>query len=92
MHKSHQKNAKSMIKGIGRVNDIKDVVKVCANFSAIRRVIFNIDDRYLFLYNFAVKIILCICSPHYQFWYSNNKPKLTHLHYVFMQKIHHIFV
>jgi hypothetical protein len=92
MHKSHQKKAKSTIKGAGRVNNIKDVIKVCTNFCAIQRAIFNTNDGYLFLHNFAVKIILCICSHHFQLLYLKNKPKLVHLHYVFMQEIHHLFV
>ncbi len=29
LHESHQQKAKTSIKGIGRVNDIKDFVKVC---------------------------------------------------------------
>jgi hypothetical protein len=35
---------------------------------------------------------LCIRRPHFQLWYSKNKPKLAHLHYVFMQKNHHVFI
>jgi hypothetical protein len=36
MHESNQKQEKTTIKGIGRVNNIEDIVKVCANFCSIQ--------------------------------------------------------
>jgi hypothetical protein len=44
-----------------------------------------------FLHEFGVKVILCIHNPAFQRWYAKNASKLSHLHFIFMQKLHHFF-
>ena len=83
----------STIEGIRQVNKIEDVFKVCANMCSI---IWSIIDMqkggYPLLHEFAIKIVLCIRNPSFQHWYIQNSDQLTHLHFIFMQKLHHVFV
>jgi hypothetical protein len=68
------------------------VVKVCANFCAIQCSIIDVQGGgFPFLHKFGVKVILCIRNPAFQHWYAKNASKLSHLHFIFMQKLHHIF-
>jgi hypothetical protein len=87
IHESQRSKANSTIKGIGRGNDIEDLIKVCANLCAIQCAIVNVKGGgFPFLHKFGVKIILCIHNPAFQRWYSNKNSKLLHLHFIFMQK------
>jgi hypothetical protein len=47
---------------------------------------------YPLLHNFAIKIVLCIHNPSFQRWYLKHFNQLAHLHFIFMQKRHHVFV
>ena len=93
IHESQRTKMNSTIEGIGRVNNIEDVVKVCANMCGIIRSIIDMQKGgYPLLHEFAIKIVLCIRNPSFQRWYLKNSDKLTHLHFIFMQKLHHVFV
>ncbi len=84
IHESQHSKAKSTIKGIGHVNDIEDVVKLCANLCAIQCAIVDVQGvGFPFLHEFSVKIILCIHNLAFQCWYSKNNSKLLHLQYIF---------
>jgi hypothetical protein len=92
IQESQHSKANSTIEGIGGVNDIEDVVKVCTNFCAIQHSIIDVQGgRFPFLHKFGVKVILCIHNPAFQRWYAKNASKLSHLHFIFMQKLHHVF-
>ena len=88
---SHRTKGKTVIEGIGRVNLMSDVVKVCANFCAVMRAIVDIEQGKPFLYSLMVKMILVIQHPDFQRWRTNNKKSLEHLHFNFMQKLHQVF-
>jgi hypothetical protein len=88
---SHRTKGKTVIEGIGRVNLMSDVVKVCANFCAVMRAIVDIEQGKPFLYSLMVKMILVIQHPDFQRWRTNNKRSLEHLHFNFMQKLHQVF-
>jgi hypothetical protein len=93
IHESQRTKMNSTIEGIGRVNNIEDVVKVCANMCGIIRSIIDMQKGgFPLLHEFAIKIVLCIRNPSFQHWYLKNSDKLTHLHFIFMQKLHHVFV
>jgi hypothetical protein len=93
IHESQRTKMNSTIEGIGRVNNIEDVVKVCANMCGIIRSIIDMQKGgHPLLHEFAIKIVLCIRNPSFQRWYLKNSDKLTHLHFFFMQKLHHVFV
>jgi hypothetical protein len=93
IHESHRTKMNSTIEGIGHVNNIEDVVKVCANMCGIIRSIIDMQKGgHPLLHKFAIKIVLCIRNPSFQRWYLKNSDKLTHLHFFFMQKLHHVFV
>jgi len=67
IHKSQRTKMNSTIEGIGRVNNIKDVVKVCANMCGIIQSIIDMQKGgYPLLYEFAIKIVLCIRNPSFQ--------------------------
>jgi len=93
IHESQRTKINSTIEGIGRVNNIEVVVKVCANMCGI---IWSIIDMqkggYRLLHEFSIKIVLCIRNPSFQRWYLKKSKQLTHLHFIFMQKLHHVFV
>jgi len=92
IHESQRTKMNSTIEGIGRVNNIEDVVKVCANMCGIIRSIIDMQNGgYPLLHEFAIKIVLCIRNPSFQHWYLKNSNQLTHLHFIFMQKLH-VFV
>jgi hypothetical protein len=68
------------------------MVKVCANFCAIQCSIIDVQGGgFPFLHKFGVKVILCIRNPAFQHWYAKNASKLSQLHFIFMQKHHHVF-
>ena len=93
VHESQRTKTNSTIEGIGRMNNIKDVVKVCANLCAIIRSMIDVQGGgYPLLHDFAVKIILRIRSPSFQRWFLKNSSQLAHLHFIFMQKLHYVFV
>ena len=93
VHESQRIKTNATIEGIGRVNNIEDVVKVCANLCGIIRSIIDVQGGgYPLLHEFAVKIILRIRSPSFQRWFLKNSSQLAHLHFNFMQKLHHVFV
>ena len=93
IHESQRTKTNSTIDGIGRVNNIEDVVKVCANLCGIIRSIIDVQKGgFPLLHEFAIKIVLCIRSPSFQRWYLKNSNQLAHLHFIFMQKLHHVFV
>jgi hypothetical protein len=88
IHKSQRSKANSTIEGIGRVNDIEDLIKVCANLCAIQCKIADVQGGgFPFLHKFSIKIILCIHNPAFQQWYSKNNSKLSHLHFIFLQGV-----
>ena len=91
IHESQRTKMNSTIEGIGRVNNIEDVVKVCANFCAVMRAIVDIEQGKPFLYSLMVKMILVIQHPDFQRWRTNNKKSLEHLHFNFMHKLHQVF-
>jgi len=67
IHKSQRTKMNSTIEGIGRVNNIEDVVKVCANMCGIIQSIIDMQKGgYPLLYEFAIKIVLCIRNPSFQ--------------------------
>jgi hypothetical protein len=88
----HHTKGKTVIEGIGRVSSMSNVVKVCANFCAIMRVIVDIEQGKPFLYSFMIKMILIIQHPDFQRWHANNKKSLEHLHFDSMQKLHQVFI
>jgi hypothetical protein len=92
IHESQHSKANSTIEGIRCVNDIEDVVEVCTNFCSIQRSIIDVQGGgFPFLHKFSVKVILCIHNLAFQRWYAKNASKLSHLHFIVMQKHHHIF-
>jgi hypothetical protein len=68
------------------------MVKVCVNFCAIQHSIIDVQGGgFSFFREFGVKVILCIRNPAFQRWYAKSASKLSHLHFLFMQKNHHVF-
>ena len=64
IHESQRTKMNSTIEGIGHVNNIEDVVKVCANMCGIIRSIIDMQKGgYPLLHEFAIKIVLCIRNP-----------------------------
>jgi hypothetical protein len=91
INKSQCSKANSTFKGIGRVNDIEEVLKICANLCTIQCATIDVQGGgFPFLHKFGVKIILCIRNPVFQCWHAKNASKLSHSHYIFMQKLHHV--
>jgi len=81
INKSQQTKMNSTIEGIGCINNIEDVVKVCVNMCGIIRSIIDMQKGgYPLLHEFAIKIVLCIRNPYFQRWYLKNSNQLTHLH------------
>jgi len=82
----------STIEGIRCINNIEDVVEVCVNMCGIIRSIIDMQKGgYPLLHEFAIKIVLCIRNSSFQRWYLKNSDQLAHLHFIFMQKLHHVF-
>jgi hypothetical protein len=93
IHESQRTKTNSTIDRIRRVNNIEDVVKVCTNLCGIIRSIIDVQKGgFPLLHEFAIKIVLCIRSPSFQRWYLKNSNQLAHLNFIFMQKLHHVFV
>jgi hypothetical protein len=92
IHKSQCSKANSTIERIGRVDDIKDVVKVCANSCAIQHSIIDVEGGGV---SFPPRVLCESYSVHPQHglpaWYAKNASKLLHLHFIFMQKLNHVF-
>jgi len=65
---------------------------MCNLCGIIRSIVDVQKGGYPLLHEFAIKIVLCIRNPSFQRWYLKNSNQLAHLHFIFMQKLHHLFV
>ncbi len=85
------KNILSLIEGIGKINSMKDVAMTCANICGVQLAIINVALGKPLLYQYAYKMICCIENKKFTCWYARNAHLLTHLHMLFMAKIHQFF-
>jgi hypothetical protein len=70
---------------------MEDVAMTCANICRVQLAIINVASGKPLLYQYAYKMIRFIKNKKFTRWYARNAHLLTHLHMLFMAKIHQFF-
>ena len=81
---SHKTKAKATIKGLGRIDGIDCIVKICANICGFIRSFFDIEQgQRPLIYDMCVNTIDCITNQEFTRWHAANAKLLTHLPFNF---------
>ena len=89
----HKTKAKATIEGLGRIEGIDCIVKICANICGFIRSFFDIEKgKRPIIYDLCVKTIDCITHQEFNRWHAVNAKQLAHLPYIFLNMMQHVFV
>ncbi len=87
----NRKKISALIKGIGKINYMDDVVKTCANICGVQLAIINITAGKPLFYQYAWKMIHFIENKHFTCWHARNAQSLLHLPMLLAGKLHQFF-
>jgi hypothetical protein len=88
---THRKKILSFIKGIEKINTMKDIAMMCANMYGMQLAIINIAAGKPLLFQYPYKLICFIENKKIAHWYACNAQQLVHLPMLFMAKLHQCF-
>jgi len=90
--KKDQSKNSSLIKGVGRVNNMEVVGMTCANICGVQLAMIDITAGKPLLFQLAWKVIRLIENKKTKTWMRDNSDSIAHLPMVFMSKIHQFFL
>jgi len=90
---AHKTKAKATVEGLGRIEGIDCIVKICANICGFIRSFFDVEKgKRPIIYDLCVRTIDCITHQEFNRWHSANAKQLAHLPYIFLNMMQHVFV
>jgi hypothetical protein len=89
---SHCKAIKSTIEGLGKIQNMECIVKICANICCVIIAIFDIRARnpIPLLYSVCIKTIEVIKHPEFIKWHAEVREKVPQLPYIFLNMLHKV--
>ena len=90
---SHRKAIKTTIEGLGKIQNMECIVKICANVCCVITAIFDIraGNPIPLLYSTCVKTIEVIKHPDFIKWHAEVCSKVPQLPYIFLNMLHKVF-
>jgi hypothetical protein len=80
---SHKTKAKATVEGLGRVEGIDCIVKICANICGFIRSFFDVESgQRPLIYDMCVNTIDCITHQEFARWHAANAKLLMHLPFI----------
>ena len=89
---SHRKAIKATIEGLGKIQNMECIVKICANISCVITAIFDIraGNPIPLLYSVCIKTIEVIKHPDFIKWHAEVREKVPQLPYIFLNMLHKV--
>ena len=87
---SHCKAIKTTIEGLGKIQNMECIVKICANICYVTTAIFDIwaGNPIPLLYSVCIKTIEVIKHPDFIKWHIEVRKKVPQLPYIFLNMLH----